>query len=120
MNFITMSLPYPVSTNRMWRHFRGMTVLSKEGKEYKKMVATIAASVSPYSAPVRVAYTLRPKLNKDGSERKTRIDLGNAEKVVSDALQGIAFVDDKQIVDLRVTLGEAIQGGGIDVVVCEA
>ena len=35
-------LPYPISTNRYWRTFRGMTVVSEEAKAYKKQVAQIA------------------------------------------------------------------------------
>lgn len=35
-------LPYPVSTNRYWRNFRGYTVRSKEANQYKEIVKALS------------------------------------------------------------------------------
>ena len=63
--------------------------------------------------------TLNPKKNKDGSESRVRIDLDNALKVVNDALNGIAYVDDRQIRRIVLEFGEPIVGGGLSVFIEE-
>ena len=88
---IRLVLPYPPSANSYWRHAKGVTYLSREAKDYRKVVALIGANCRPLRGPIRLtAYVYRPR----------RIgDLGNCEKVLSDALQGIAFEDDAQVVE---------------------
>lgn len=88
-------LPYPPSANRYWRTFRGRAVLSAEAKAYKKQVAAIlaAAGHQPLTGPVAyTAHVYRPL--KSG-------DLDNRLKVLSDALTGFAWLDDKQVVELH-------------------
>ena len=108
-------LPYPVSTNRYWRIFRGKAVPSKEATAYKMLVKARAreAGIKPIIGHVSLRITLRPKLNKDGSESKVCIDLDNALKVTLDALNGVAYADDSQIVELYVVKGSAVDGGGL-------
>ena len=86
-------LPYPISTNRYWRTFRGMTVVSEEAKAYKKQVAQIAqlSGCIKHNGNVSIDITLYPKRNKDGSPNAKVIDLDNCLKVVLDALQGVAY-----------------------------
>ena len=88
-----MILPYPISTNRYWRTFRGMTVVSKEAKAYKEQVAQIAqlSGCMKHNGNVSIDITLYPKRNKDGSPNAKVIDLDNCLKVVLDALQGVAY-----------------------------
>lgn len=112
-------VPYPVSTNRMYRNFRGIMVLSKEGKRYKKFVGQIALAcgVRPISGRVDVRIDLyRPQQSGD---------LDNFFKVLLDSIKGISFVDDRQVkriiadqhedpanpravVAVRVTTGETL------------
>ena len=86
-------LPYPISTNRYWRTFRGMTVVSEEAKAYKKQVAQIAqlSGCIKHNGNVSIDITLYPKRNKDGSASKVRLDLDNCLKVVLDAQQVVAL-----------------------------
>lgn len=54
------------------------------------------------------------RANKDGSANKTVIDLDNALKVTLDALQGVAYTNDKQV--RRIVAGyadEPAAGGGL-------
>ena len=115
-------LPYPVSTNRYWRIFRGKAVPSKEATAYKMLVKARAreAGIVPIIGHVSLHITLRPKLNKDGSESKVCIDLDNALKVTLDALNGVAYADDSQIVELYVFKGSAVDGGGLVVSITDA
>ncbi|MCE4544610.1 MULTISPECIES: RusA family crossover junction endodeoxyribonuclease [unclassified Caballeronia] len=114
---ITITLPYPISANRYWRTRvikpkAGApivsTYISPEAKEFKADVERIvrAAGVrEPITGRVAIAYTLFPNRPQDFRTRMRKlgdawhdtvqcIDLDNAQKVLLDALKGIAFLDD--------------------------
>lgn len=110
---ILLTLPYPPSANRYWRTsaFRGhaRTYLSAEAKAYREEAAWRAriAGVRPIEGRVALTVRLFPHLPKDWQRRARKdpetwddtvqcIDLGNCEKVLSDALNGVAWLDDKQ------------------------
>ena len=80
----------------------------------------LEAGIKPIIGHVSLSITLRPKLNKDGSESKVCIDLDNALKVTLDALNGVAYVDDSQIVEMYVVKGAAVDGGGLVVSISDA
>lgn len=118
---IELTLPYPVSANRYWasrvikakatgKHM-AMTYVTPEAKAYKEAVAWHARQAgirAPIEGRVALDLKLYPHRPQDW-ERRVRqlgpcwddtvqcIDLGNAEKVVSDALQGVVIADDKWI-----------------------
>jgi len=122
-----MMLPYPVSGNRYWRHYRGMTVRSKEAMEYRAEVYDIASECLSecLQGCVSVSLVLHPKMPKDWVRRLKkdphavlsvgRMDLDNAQKVALDALQGIAFTNDRQVTSLSIRLGQPVEGGGLGV-----
>ncbi len=116
---MTVVLPYPPSTNRMWRTFRGMTVLSKEGKAFKQQAALLyrRAGLKLHHGDVVVWLTLHPRMNKDGSASKTVLDLDNSLKAALDALQGVAYVNDRQIKALAAKYGPPTPNGGATVAV---
>ena len=90
-----LELPLPVSANRYWRNYRGRTVVSAEAKDYKMAVCLQAQhrGVRPFAGPVAV-YLRVYRARKSG-------DLDNSIKVLLDALCGVAYADDKQIVELH-------------------
>lgn len=111
---ITLSLPYPVSANRYWRSYRSgaraITTLSAEAQAYKTEVGWLAKAAgikTPYGGRVTVEMTLYPALPKgwkalaknsaDWHWNVRCIDLDNSIKVTIDALNKIAYNDDKQI-----------------------
>lgn len=112
---IRLTLPYPVSSNRYWKAVtipgRTMMAPSKEAKAYKAEVSKIARAAglaSPMACRVEMwirLYPARPqdwarraRLNPAGWDDDIRcMDLGNCEKVLADALQGIVYVDDRWI-----------------------
>jgi crossover junction endodeoxyribonuclease RusA len=117
MNAITVTLPYPPSANRYWRTRvitpRGKpaivsTYVSAEAKEFKEHVGWLlkAAGVrKPIAGRVSLWYVLYPNRPKDYQTRMRKqgaawedsvmcIDLDNAQKVLLDALKGLAFEDD--------------------------
>lgn len=111
----TLSLPYPPSANRYWRTrvIKGVAVtyVSDEAKNYKTGVAWLAKSAGirkPYTGRVSVDIALYPHRPQDWAKRAKQnpptwddtvqcIDIDNARKVLYDALQGVAFVNDKFI-----------------------
>ena len=119
---LTVLLPYPPSTNRMWRNFGGRMVLSAEASAFKLTTAKLAraAGVPLVDGPVIVVITLHPRANKDGSASKTCLDLDNPIKPVLDALQGVAYTNDKQVRRLSVAYGNPMTGGGLTVAVMDA
>lgn len=117
---ILLVLPYPISANRYWRSFasrgthrRGavVTTVSKEAVSYKAAVRACVIERglrAPLTCRLAMHIDLYPKRPKDWERRAKAdpagwddtvkcIDLGNAEKVLSDALQGLVYIDDKQI-----------------------
>jgi len=124
-----MMLPYPISTNRYWRTFRGRTVRSAEANAYKEEVNAIASECLSecLQGCVAVRLVLHPRQPKDWAKRLkkdpravlsvARVDLDNAQKVVLDALQGLAFTNDRNVTDLSIRLGPPVEGGGLSVFV---
>lgn len=127
-------LPYPVSANRYWVTFpyidkktrkpKAVTVPSAEAKAYKEEVrwrAKAAGFREPTTKPIEIAsIRLCPRMNKDGSASGVRLDLGNCWKVLEDALQGVVYVDDKQIQRIRnVEYGAPTASGAIEVEIVE-
>ena len=90
------TLDYPPSLNRLYRNVRGMTLLSREGREYKKRAGFMALQqrVRPLAGPLCVVLRVfRPQ---------RRGDLDNSSKALLDSLNGIAWGDDSQIVELHM------------------
>lgn len=124
---IEMLFPYPPSTNRYWRMFRNRMVRSKTAIDYKDEVSEIAgeAIAKEFDGCVRVDIQFHPPRPKDWEKRAKkdpqwalgvrRVDLDNALKVALDAMQGVAYADDRQITDIRIRLRQPIDDGGMTV-----
>ena len=91
-------LPYPPTANTYWRVVKGRMVKSADARKYQTTVALMAkaamgAGLSRLDGPVSVKVSVyRPR----------RIgDLDNTLKVILDALKGIAFEDDSQVVRIE-------------------
>ena len=110
-------LPYPVSANRYWRSFvprggsRAIVTRSPEAKQYihdVQLLMVQAGIREPMDGWVYCRLRLYPALPKDWARRSQKdpdgwehsvqcMDVGNCEKVLSDALNGLLWHDDKQI-----------------------
>lgn len=116
-----LTLPYPPSTNRYWRTFRSRLVISEEARKYKANAAQLGALAglgAPLTGPVCLEANLSPKRPQRPSKRPVRcMDLDNALKVVIDALQGIAYINDSQIVRIIATRIEPSTSGQIHITV---
>jgi len=96
-----LELPMPPSINHYYRSIgRGRVVVSRAGRDYRKVVCALvlAARVQPLGKSL-LAVSLKLYV----PDRRRR-DLDNVLKPVLDALQyaGV-YVDDNQIVELRIS-----------------
>jgi crossover junction endodeoxyribonuclease RusA len=114
---IELVLPYPISANRYWASrvvkakgtgkWMAVTYVTPEAKAYREACAWAASRAirQPFGGRIRLEAQLYPHRPQDWLRRMSKlgptwddgvqcIDLGNAEKVMSDALQGIVFADD--------------------------
>lgn len=100
-----LTLPYPPSINHYWRHFRGRTVISQEGRAFR---ANVCALLTPGpgggGGPRKPPYGGRVAMCMDAfpPDRRRR-DLDNIQKPVLDALEHAAVYEDDSQIDLLVT-----------------
>ena len=96
---VRLSIPFPPSTNRLWRHWQGRTLISKEGRAYRTAVGQVVAVARPEPfgrTPVRLSIAAWMPDSR-------RRDLDNLLKATQDALGAARlYEDDRQIVDLRI------------------
>jgi Holliday junction resolvase RusA-like endonuclease len=113
---MTIELPYPPSVNHYWRRVGYRTLISREGRRFRKSVVAILAAMrlEPLAGPLAVEVDLYPP------DRRRR-DLDNSIKALLDALQhGGAYLDDSQIVRLVITKREPMLNGKTIVRIQEA
>lgn len=92
MTEIAVTLPVPPSANDYWR-YTGRVFTSKEAGAYKNAVRLENAFLPKLDGPVVVNLTVfRPA---------KRGDLDNFLKVMLDALQGVLYENDNQIVEIH-------------------
>ncbi|MPS93791.1 RusA family crossover junction endodeoxyribonuclease [Comamonas sp.] len=136
---ITLTLPYPISANRYWQtrvikvgaQSRAMTYVSSEAKAFKEQVGWLAKAagiLNPILGRVAISYTLHPHCPQDAQRRMKRdpytwddtvqcIDLDNAQKVLLDALKGVAIEDDKWVRRITAERGMPVDGGKLVVTI---
>ena len=91
----SLVLPYPPTVNHIYRRARGHLSLTPEALAFRHAVRLIAQvqRVQPMSGPVAVFLDVyRPR---------KRGDLDNLLKAVLDALNGVAYGDDEQVVRIE-------------------
>lgn len=99
-----LTLPLPPSTNVYWRSIcrgsRPRILVSKDGRAYRKrarLLAVAQAQGDPFTVPVCVSLHIVTPTRRG--------DLDNRIKPTLDALQGIAYDDDKRVVQIVATRG---------------
>lgn len=141
MNSISLNLPYPISANRYWatRIIKkkgalkptAMTYVTPEAKVFKDLVHKLAVAAgvrSPITGRVAIAYTLHPHCPQDAHRRAKHdpvgwedtvqcMDLDNAQKVLLDALKGVAIEDDKWVREISAKRGTPVDGGKLVVTI---
>lgn len=101
-----ITLPYPPSANRYWRLFNGRMCVTDAAMRFKRAALVAGGRHDPLSGDVAIEIVLHPKETKTRSPNPRCIDLDNALKITLDALEGIAYANDKQIKKLSAEVGE--------------
>ena len=96
---MNLTLPLPPSANRYWRSIclgnRPRVLVSKQGRAYRKRAQLVAGAQFkrvPLTQDVRVVLNVYTPTRAG--------DLDNRIKPTLDALQGIAYADDRQVVEI--------------------
>lgn len=111
---VKFMLPYPPSINSYYRMYRNRMLISKGGREYRKLVGAELAGVSPVPGRVAVEITVMPP------DRRRR-DLDNVQKALLDSIEHAGIIeDDSMIDDLHTTRGDTLPPDGIVVVTITA
>lgn len=113
MDVLQFDLPYPPSINHYWRRVGPRTLISREGRRFRREVTEILAAmnVSPLAGPLVVEVEIFPPDNR-------RRDIDNVQKALLDALEhGGAYIDDSQIVKLTIQKGAVVAGGSTHVTI---
>jgi crossover junction endodeoxyribonuclease RusA len=92
---LKLILPYPPSVNHLYATFRGRRITSAKGRQFKADIAVIAKQQGAKLLDGDLIITFRVF-------RPKRIgDLDNRLKISQDALKGICFADDRQIIEIH-------------------
>ena len=87
------TLPLPPSANRYWRVFSNRIVVTDEARSYKQAIYYQLREYTPLRQDVGVNFTVfRPA---------RRGDLDNYTKIMFDALNGLVWLDDSQVVEIH-------------------
>jgi crossover junction endodeoxyribonuclease RusA len=93
MSQYIFTLPVPPSANRYWRIYNNRIVVTDEALAYKQEVQLLLRQIKPLQNDVSVNFTVfRPA---------RRGDLDNFNKILLDSLQGLAYGNDNQIVEIH-------------------
>lgn len=112
---IEFELPFPPSINHYYRHAKGRTYISDEGKIYRDHVILLTRSNIRKTFEGRLAV----EIQAFPPDRRAR-DIDNMQKALLDALEHAqVFKNDSQIDDLRIRRRERFKGGRVLVRVAE-
>lgn len=95
MNELKLILPYPPSVNNLYATYQGRRITSAAGRQFKADIALLAKRQGARLLSGDLIITFRVF-------RPKRIgDLDNRLKASQDALRGVCFEDDKQIIEIH-------------------
>ena len=114
MNTYNITLPWPPSNNRYYRHNRGRTHISKEGEAYRDRVAEI---IKNQMLDISITSPVKIRIECHMPDRRRR-DLDNLQKAAFDALTKAGFWrDDQQVDDYRVKRMPVVKGGRLELTI---
>lgn len=105
---IRLTLPFPISTNRIWRAYKGRNILTEDYRRWK----ALAASEIALQRPERLIGAFRITATLYRRDRR-KLDLDNRAKALLDALVAAKVIEDDSLAH-QITLrwGEGIVPGG--------
>ncbi len=107
---MVMTLPYPPSINHYWRRVGHRTLISREGRTFRRNVCALLGGGGPPTAG-RIALAM----DAFPPDRRRR-DLDNLPKAVLDSLAHAGvYEDDSQIDLLIIRRRETTPGGKLEI-----
>jgi len=106
---ITLELPFPPSTNTVWRQFQGRTILSKRGRTFRREVVEMVGHQYD-DAPLRGRLSVRVELYPP-DKRKRDIDNYGGKALLDAITHAQVWVDDELIDRLTIQRCENVSGG---------
>lgn len=104
---VGLHLPFPISTNRLWRHARGRVIRSERYRVWKQ--AAGAEINMQKVGGVRGPFRINVKLEYKVGHR--RIDADNGLKCVLDILQEYGIIEnDRLAIEVNVSWSSEING----------
>ena len=104
---IELTLPWPPSVNHYWRSYRGMVVISQEGRKYR---SAVAEQLIMQNGVKSIQNKMKMTIEAWRPDNRRR-DLDNLLKATLDALcHAGLYYDDSLIVDLRIYWAPEIGG----------
>lgn len=97
MTNYSITLPFPPSSNRYWRNVNGRMVKSAAARAYRDEAGWRSLSQNGRQRPL----TGNVKVSMDLYRPARRGDLDNRIKILLDSLEGIAFENDSQIIEIH-------------------
>lgn len=111
MSDYEFELPWPPSINSYWATFRGRRLISKKGREYKKVVLDKLTELGLRGENVTEKLSFHMTLNPPTLRK---YDVDNFTKCVFDSLSNAEFwEDDEQVHKLTVVKGEKTPPGNV-------
>jgi crossover junction endodeoxyribonuclease RusA len=107
---ISLTLPFPPSANRYWRHAKGRTYRSSEAIAYIEAVQDLVPDEQLEGEISVTMHFHRPA---------RRGDLDNRIKIALDSLRGRAYHDDKQIVRIEATRHEDKKNPRVEITITQ-
>ena len=110
---MTLTLPYPPSVNHYWRRVGPRTLISREGRTFRRNVCALLGGGGPRKPPTggRIALAM----DAFPPDRRRR-DLDNLQKPVLDALEHAGIYEDDSQIDLLLTRRrEVVRNGRLQV-----
>ena len=102
--------------NTYWRNFRGRTILSEKGRQFK---ADVSACIIDQEVPKFGSKRLKVLIHLHPRDRR-KIDLDNRLKSCLDALQDAGVFDDDEQIDYLTIQRAGIKSGGGATIAIEA
>ena len=95
---VTISLPFPVSANRIWRNGNKRTYISPQYKAWKdEAFVSYLQQKRDAGEPIKGNFTYHIVL--DETRRKVARDGDNRGKVCLDFLQAVGLIEDDKLAD---------------------
>ena len=108
---LRLHLPWPPALNRYYRNVRGRTLISREGRAYRRQVALHCLAEDRGAWPLSGRLAVR--IQAAPPDRRRR-DVDGMLKAVLDALTHAGlWRDDSQVDDLRIVRCRPVPGGAL-------